>query len=84
MSKTKYNPTDFGMEIQGAISREMMAAVSCGYTKNEAAIVVAQVAISSALGFTTAALGKGRPTQEDVRKLTNKIIDLVSDLPPSA
>lgn len=77
----KYNPTSFGKRISRAIEEEIRVAMAHGLTNAEAAIIVAHMAISSALGFHGAAMGKARPTPEKVRAATNEIIGIVAAWP---
>ena len=78
---SKYNFSTFADRVQRLIRGEIVQVMANGNTKNEAAVLVAQVAISSAVGFTAAAMGKRPPTREEVGELTNKIIGLVAELP---
>lgn len=75
-----YSPALFGAQINSEIAIEVQRAMQFGYTKNQAAMVVAQAAISCALGFSCGAAGR-LPDPDQMRQLTSRIIGLVYELP---
>lgn len=84
-TKTEFDFTPFVGRMHEDIASQIVAmSEECGTPLSEATVVVAQFAMSVALGYTARAMGKASPTCDQVTEITQRIIGLVARLPDAS